>query len=153
MAYNQGSRMYTVSFSKVAITVVQDLWQIEAELVPLWIHGLWLGQSSDVGDAESEGLEVTMNRITDAVPADETASKGDPDDLAAKANISINETTQLVTGLDIHHTEVWHITAPLIWLPTPEQRPKVIVDDAFTIALITAPDDSILVSGTLYFSE
>ncbi|KKL84049.1 hypothetical protein LCGC14_1968710, partial [marine sediment metagenome] len=42
-------RMFSVSFTDVAVTAQQDLFQIEANTVPVIIHAIFLSQTSDVG--------------------------------------------------------------------------------------------------------
>ena len=46
-------RMYTVQFSEVSVSAQQDLFQIEALVVPAIIHSVSISQSSDVGDASA----------------------------------------------------------------------------------------------------
>ena len=63
--------MYSVEFNEVAVTAVQDLFQIEAVTVPIVIHECTISQRTDVGDAEAEALLIRMRgEITDAVTDD-----------------------------------------------------------------------------------
>ena len=52
-------RRYSVSFTDVAVTVQQDLFQLEALVVPAKLLGCTISQSSDVGDAAAEGLSIS----------------------------------------------------------------------------------------------
>jgi len=50
-------RMYAVTFEAVAVTAAQDFFELTpADDKPLLIHGIYLAQSSDVGDANDELL-------------------------------------------------------------------------------------------------
>ena len=147
-------RIYSFSFSEVAVTAQQDLFQIEALVVPAKLHAVYLSQSTDVGDAEAEGLSILIRRVTDAVTNDVAEVKMDGGDGAANADLAINETTELVTGAEIVHAEVWNIAqGPFIYLPPPEHRPLIVIGDVICINLNTTPADSITMSGTCYFSE
>lgn len=146
-------RLYSASFTEVAVTAQQDLFQIEANTVPAIIHAVFLSQSSDVGDASSEGLSVLIRRVTDAVTNDIAEVALDGGDSAANADLAVNETTELVTGAAVIHAESWNILTPFVYLPPPELRPVVQVGNALVVNLNTTPGDSITMSGTLYFEE
>ncbi len=145
-------RRFSVSFGDVAVSAAQDAFQIEAKTTPAILLGVFLSQSSDVGDAESEGLLVEICRVTDAVTNDLAEVKLDGGDNSANANLAINETTQLATGIERIHREVWHINQNFIYLPTPELQPVIEIDNALTVRL-AAPGDAITASGVLYFGE
>lgn len=146
-------RIYTVSFTEVAVTAQQDLFQIEAVTVPAIIHAVYLSQSSDVGDAAAEGLSILIRRVTDALTNVTAEAQLDTGDAAANADLNVNDTTELVTGAQNVHTEVWNIALPFVYLPPPELRIVIPVDDALTINLNTTPADEITMSGVMYFEE
>ena len=147
-------RKYSFAFTDVAVSAQQDLFQLEAQTVPLVLLGVYLSQSSDVGDAEAEGLSILIRRFTDAVTNDVTEVKLDGGDSAANANLAINETTELVTGTETIHSESWNIAqGPWIYLPPPEMRPVIQIGNGVAINLNTTPADSITMSGTCYFAE
>ena len=145
-------RMYSVSFEDVAITAAQDLFQIEAVTVPAILHRCIVSQSSDLGDAAAEGLLIRIRRVTDALTNVTAEALLDTGDSAALADLNVNDTTPLTTGAQTLHAESWNIALPWEWLPPPEQRIVVPVDDVVTINL-AAPADEITVSGVLYFEE
>lgn len=147
-------RVYSFSFSEVAVSAQQDFFQIEAQTVPAKLLAVYLSQSSDVGDAAAEGLSILIRRVTDTVTNDVTEVKMDGGDGAALANLAINETTELTTGAEIVHAEAWNIVqGPFIYLPPPELRPIIKIADTIVVNLNTTPADEITVSGTCYFSE
>ena len=146
-------RLYSASFTEVAVSAQQDLFQIEANTVPAIIHAVFLSQSSDVGDSESEGLSILIRRVTDTVTNDIAEVALDGGDAAANADLAINEITELTTGARTIHAEDWNILTPFTYLPTPELRPVVQVGNAIVVNLNTTPADAITMSGTLYFEE
>ena len=146
-------RGFTASFTEVAVTAQQDLFQIEAQTVPARLVGLYLSQTSDVGDASAEGLSILIRRVTDAVTNDITEAKLDNGSAAANANLAVNETTELVTGATTIHADSWVLPNNLLWLPTPEMYIVVEVGNTVVVNLNTTPADSLTMSGTLYFQE
>ncbi len=146
-------RMYTVSFEDVAVSAQQDLIQIEAKTVPAILHHATFSQNSDVGDSAAENLLIVIRRVTDSVTNDLAEVKLDPGDAAANANLAINETTELTTGAERILAENWNIALPWVWLPPPEMRVVVDVDNAVVFNLATTPADALTMSGTLTFEE
>lgn len=135
------------------MTAQQDFFQIEAQTVPAVLLGVFLSQSSDVGDAAAEGLSVLIRRFTDTVTNDVAEVKVDGGDGAALANLAINETTELVTGAEVVHSVAWNVLLPFEYIPPPEMRPVIQVGNGIAVNLNTTPADSITVSGTCYFAE
>lgn len=146
-------RMYTVSFTEIAVSAQQDLFQLEANTVPVTIHGVTLSQTSDEGDSAAENLSIMIARITDTVTDDLPSVQADSGDATQLADIAINETSELTTGLEVYHSEAWNIALPFIWMPPPEMRLIVKVTDAMVVNLNNTPNDSLTMSGTMYFSE
>ena len=146
-------RMYSVSFTGVAVTAQQDFFQIEGVTVPAIIHAVYLSQTSDVGDAAAESLSILIRRVTDALTNATAEAQLDTGDAAALADLNVNQTTELVTGAQNVHSEAWNIAMPFVYLPPPELRIIVPVGDVVTVNLNTTPSDSITMSGTMYFEE
>lgn len=144
-------RMYSVSFTEVAVTAQQDLFQVEALVVPATLHAVYLSQSSDTGDASAGAVSILIRRVTDAVTNDVAEVKLDSGSAAANADLAINETTELTTGAEIIHSEAWNIAMPFIYLPPPELRPTIVIGDALVVNMNTT--DTLTMSGTLYFEE
>ena len=145
--------MYSVSFTDVAVTADQDLFQIEAVTNPVILHACFISQNSDVGDSAAENLTIRIRHVTDAltnVTAEVKLQQADP---AALADLNVNDTTPLVTGAETIHVECWNIALPWVWLPPPELRIYVPVDEVVTVNLVANPADSLTMSGVLYFSE
>jgi len=146
-------RIYSVSFTDVAVSAAQDLFQIEANTVPAIIHAVYLSQNSDVGDAAAENLTVRLRRVTDALTNVTAEAQMDSGDAAANADLNVNDTTALTTGAATLHAEAWNIAMPFVYLPPPELRPIVEVGNVITVNLVSAPADALTMSGTMYFEE
>jgi hypothetical protein len=144
-------RMYTVQFTEVAVTAQQDLFQIEALVVPAIIHGVSISQSSDTGDSAAAMVSLQIRRATDAVTDDLATVQLDKGDATQNADVAINETTELVTGSEVIHSEVWNIALPFIWMPPPEMRIVIPVGDVVVVNMNTT--DTLTMSGTIYFEE
>ena len=147
------SRIYSASFTDVAVTADQDFFQIEAVTSPLIILGCWISQNTDFGDASAEHLTIRVRHVTDALTNATAEVNLNKADSAALADINVNDTTPLVTGAETIHVEAWNIAMPWVYLPPPELRPTCPVDDVITINLVANPADSLTCSGTLYFEE
>jgi len=145
------SRMYTVQFSEVAVSAQQDLFQIEALITPAIIHAVYISQSSDVGDASAAMVSIQLRKATDAVTDDLATVQLDEGDATQTADVAINETTELVTGQLIYHSEVWNIALPWVWLPPPEMRINVKIGEVLCVNMNTT--DTLTMSGTIYFEE
>ena len=146
-------RYFTADFLEVAVTAQQDLFQIEALTSEVILLGVVLGQTSDVGDAVAENLSIVIRRFTDVVTNDIAEAKLDEGSAALTADLAINETTELVTGTEVVHADVWNIALPFIWLPPPEMRIHIKVGEGLAVNLNTTPADSLTMSGTVYLGQ
>ena len=146
-------RYYSVSFTDVGVTADQDLFQIEAVTVPCTLIACYISQNSDPADSDAENLTIRIRRVTDTLTAAVTEVKLDQRDAAGLADVIVNDETPLTTGAETIHVEAWHIAQTWIWLPPPELRIIVPVDDTVTVNLIANPADSLTMSGVLYYSE
>ena len=147
--------LYSLEFNDVAVTVVQDLFQIEAVTVPVVIHEITVSQRTDTGDAEAEALLIRLRAgITNAVTDDLAGVPLNSYRTTANlSNLAINETAQIITGAVDVYSEAWNIALPFKYIPTPETRYMIAVGDAFVVDLATAPNDEITMSGTIIFEE
>ncbi len=148
-------RMYTASFEEVAVTAAQDLFQILAPADSVVIlHAVYVSQSSDAGDSESEQLNVLIHRGSTngsggSTPTPTPLHLGDA---AAGTVVEVNNTTPGTEGTFIH-AESFNVMAGMQYIPTPEMRPVISPSDLFHIELQSTPADSLTMSGTIYFEE
>lgn len=150
-------RAYSATFSAVAITAAQDLFEINAPSTkPVVILGCELGQYTEVGDAQDEFLSLTF--VTGYTTSGSggsafTALPLDPGDAAFGGTVEINNTTVANTGTAaIRHASAWSVRGQYIWLPPPEMR-VIIAAAGRGVLRITAPADSVTTNGTIYFAE
>lgn len=155
-------RIYTTKFKAVAVTAAQDLFEILAATgKPIFIHGFTLSQTTEVGDAQEEGLQITTNRGAGSVTSGSGGSTHTPapvnvDDTASGATVEINNTTIMSVGtgtLTELEAFAWNVRGPFDRWYTPETRPYIKPGDRWTLELETAPADSITMSGTVIFEE
>lgn len=146
------SGIFTLEFTNAATTAAQDMFQIEAITSSIIIHQIIVGQTLDVGDAAAENLEILIRRVTDVVTNVTAEGLVDPGSAVALANLNVNQTTQLVAGVDTIHAEIWNIALPFVYLPPPELRLKLRASDAIVVTLPN-PADPLTISGVMYFEE
>lgn len=153
-------RVYAASFSEVAVTAQVDFFEIlAASGKPFQIHSLHLSQSSDAGDAESEGLGLLVRRVTGAPTSGSGGSTATPtplvpNDTASGATVETNNTTQLSGGTSTTlHACAFNVLSGLDIIWTPETRPVIDASTRVVVELLTTPADSLTLSGTIYFEE
>lgn len=151
-------RMYTVTFSSVAVTAQQDLIAYVSPSTAITIiHGVEITQSTDVGDAQAEGLAILHKRGATTVGsggATYTPGALEGGTTAAGGTARTNDTTKSTGGTIVTlHSSNWIIQSPYIFLPTPEMRHVLPPSTRYAVELATTPADSITMSGTLYLEE
>ncbi len=151
-------RLYTMQFNGVAVTAAQDLFALVAGTnTPITVHEIFLSQSSEVGDAQEEGLSILLKQ--GATVAGSGGSAGtliprDVDDSASAATGRTNDTTIANTGTIVTHAAWnWNVRVPLQILFTPECRPYAKGGRRLVVGLATVPADSITMSGYITYSE
>ena len=151
-------RTFAVSFNAVAITAAQDLFEISpADDKPVRLLGLVVGQYSDVGDANSENLSLSIIRgytSSGSGGSAFTALPLDPNDSAAGFSAEINNTTVANTGTAVTlWSDVWNTQAGYqVWFPDGAQ-PQASQANTTIVVRITAPADSITTNATLMVQE
>lgn len=154
-------RLYTASFSAVAVSAAVDCFEIlAASGKPFFLHEVTLSQSSDYGDAAAEGLSVLLKRATGSYTSGSGGSTATPrphstNDAAAGPTAETNNTTQAAAGsgaLVTLRAEAFNVQAGYQYLPTPEQRPLFLPGEALVVS-ITAPADAVTLSGSVVFEE
>lgn len=155
MAYG---RIYAVSFSAVAVTAAQDLFEITpADDKPVEIVGIELGQSSDAGDAQDELLQISIIRGFTASGSGGSSPTPQPmkaTQSAAGFTAEVNNTTVANTGTAATlQTTCWNVRAGYInWFPE-GCEPGAGQGNTTIVVRQTAPADSLTMSGTLYVRE
>ena len=153
------NRIYTVTFSATAVTAQVDLFELRpADDKPIEVIGLFLGQSSDAGDAQAELLGYTVIRgfttsgSGGATPAPAPLNRSDT---AAGFSAETCNTTLATTGTTATlHADTFHVGAgEKLWLPEGCEWEASQADTSIVIRLNGAPADSLTMSGTCYVRE
>ena len=153
-------RNYTVSFSNVVISQVQDLVAIYANGMPFRVLEAWLSQSAST---TTSGVSLVLKTL----PAVTTQGSGGNvvtpqkyllGDSTPTVIAHINDTTQAVSSgtASVVRQDAWNITDPYLWNPvTPDDGPTVPAAGAFVFSMTSAPTSpqTVTVSGGLVIQE
>jgi hypothetical protein len=152
-------RVYTVVFDNVAVTAAQDFFEITpADDKPVRLLGIFLSQSSDVGDAAEEILRYSIVRGHATSGSGGTAPTPRPLDrsgAAAGCTAEVNNTTiaSAGTGVTLHH-DCFNVRSGLqLWFPPECCHEASQGDTTIVVRLLSTPADSLTMSGTLYLAE
>lgn len=150
--------IYSVSFSSVAVTAQQDFFEYTAPADAIAIiHMVELTQSTDVGDAQAEGLSILHKRGATVSGSGGTTPTPAPLEFgfaAAGGVAKVNNTTKANTGTIVTmRPGNWIIQSSYLWLPTPEFRHVLSPSQRYTVELATTPADSITVTGEMIVEE
>lgn len=151
-------RIYTATFGATAVAAVQDLFELVAPADAIVkIHRLHLSQTTDVGDAAEEILQVQLTSGHTSSGSGGGAVTPVPKELGDAAfggTCEANNTTQASAGTIVtHYNWSWNIRGPLEIVFTPEEAPILSPSRRACIELPAAPADSITCNGTLVFEE
>lgn len=160
-------RFYTIPLTNsggtagTGVTPIVDAIEIVAATgKPFWLHEVVLGQTSDYGDAQAEGLPFVIKRGTGSYTAGTggqsvTPAKHLTNDAAAGATAKICNTTQAVAGsgtITTLRAEPWNVQAGEQYTPTPETRFLFLPAEGCVISLAT-PADAITLIGSAVIEE
>lgn len=152
------SRIYTAQFTDVAVTAIQDLFEIVAPADAIVvIHDVHFSQKSDVGDAAEEILNIQFTSGHTTSGSGGTTPPAIPrefGDAAFGGTVEANNTTQASAGTIVtHYSWDWNIRGPFDKIWTPETRPILSPSRRACFELPVAPADSITMSGSVTFEE
>lgn len=149
-------RVYSASFSAVATTTATDLFELTcAADRPIDIMGWTIFQTTDLGDAQEEVISLTVERGVTAGTGGTASTEVDVGGRGeSTADTASNHmVTTAHTGGTVVLRKGWNIRIPEeFWLP-PELY--IYVDagtDPVTLTM-TAPADSITLSGSIFWRE
>ena len=156
-------RLYTVEFSGGSILNADgdiDWFEITpGDDRPVAVHGLFMSQTSDLGDAEEEILQWQVIRghtttgsgglapTIEAVVANDAA--------ATFTTEGLNDTVATSGTVDNGPVVGWNVRIPLEFWWSPETRPTASQANTLLVIrqLAAATDDLTGVAGTLYVEE
>lgn len=151
-------RIYTVTFSAVAVTGTSDLLEITpADDKPCDLIGIFLSQTTDFGDAADEGLQISVIRgFTTSGSGGSAPTPRPVDRNGATAGFAaeVNNTTVATTGTtNTLWIGGWNVrTEYALWLPEGCGL-NVSQADTTMVVRVSAPADSITASGTFVIEE
>ena len=152
------ARYYTVEFEGIAVSAAQDFFELtSADDKPIEIISGVIGQYSDMGDAEEEGLRLQIIRghtSSGSVGSTSTPAPLDPSGAAAGFTCEINNTTIASAGSAVNlHSESFNSRIGWFYNPVPEARIGANQTSLLVVRLLAAPGDELSMSGSLVIRE
>lgn len=153
-------RVYTCTFEGTAVTAAVDFFELTpGDDKPLEVLGLFLSQSSDVGDAAEEILRIKVIRghATTGTGGTQAATPRpvSANDAAAGFTYDTLNTTIASTGTAVDlHADAFNIRTGFgLWLPEGCEWGVGQGNTTLVVRLMAAPTDSLTMSGTVYVRE
>jgi len=151
--------MYHIFRTATAYTVAADLVEISpADDRAVVVHGFRVWQTTDLGDAAEEIIElqwVRGNATSGSGGASFTEVPKDPRAVAGGTTVEVGNTTAASAGTAVTvYATGWNVRAPLEVVFTPEQRIKV--DQGQTLLVLrmaAAPTDSLSIGVSVDIEE
>lgn len=150
--------VYSATFSAVAVTAAQDLFEIVAPANSrLVLREIKIGQYSDFGDAAAEILSILVMRGHATSGSGGSAATPAPlgvSTLPAGSTVEVNNTTPASGGSPVTlWADAMNIANGFSWKPR-ELDDRIIVEAGGRLVVrITAPADSLTLNGTIVFDE
>ena len=150
-------RMYSAQVTAVAVTLVQDLIEVNsaADSVTV-IHSIRVAQYSDVGDAAAEMLPVIISRGGGTAGSGGSTATAVPHHLGDAAfgggTIQFNNTTQSGTPVEIL-SDTFNIRSGWLYNPPPDERIVISPSAILVVELPVAPADSLTMEISITFEE
>lgn len=145
-------RMYAVVFEEVAVTAVQDLFEIVAAADSVVVvHSVQIAQSSDT-DSEQLAILVHRGSTSGSGGSSPTPSPLEIGDAAFGGTAEVNNTSQSTEGVFIY-ADAFNVLNGWLWMPTPETRPVLSPSGRLIVELQTAPADELTMSGAMLVEE
>ncbi len=153
-------RIYSCEFEAVAVTAQVDFFEVTpADDKPVAILGLFLYQSTDVGDAASEILRyrVIRGHSTGGSGGGTPTPRPVENSVTAAAGFTAETCNTTIasagTGINLHSGCFNIAVGEALWLPQGCQWGASQADTTIVVRLMAAPADSLTMSGSLYVAE
>jgi hypothetical protein len=151
-------RIYTIPMDAVAVTAVQDLFEIVSGSAAVTrLLAVYVGQSSDAGDAEDEQLRVQIIRAASTSGSGGASVTPAPlfaGDTAFTGTAERNNTTQATGGSPVTLlADTFNVRAGWVYRPTEREIITIAPSVRLAIALPAAPADSLTMSGYCVIEE
>lgn len=154
-------RFYTIPLTPTSVAAAVDVFELLAAAgKPFILHEITLSQSSDFGDTQAEGLQVTIKRATGSFTSgtggsSPTIAKHLTNDAACGITAELVNTTQASAGsgaLTTMRNDSFNIQIGYSYLPPPEHRYLYLPTEACIVS-ISAPADAITLLGNAVVEE
>jgi hypothetical protein len=152
--------VYTVSFDQQSFTAANadyDFFELDAAAEkPIEIVAIFIGNKSEVGDAQEEmvAFSVVRGNATTGNGTSTTPRPLDASDGAASFTAEVVSSTPASAGTAVNlHVDTFNIRTGLQLIFPPDMRPKTQGADLLCVRLLTALADDATLSGTLYVRE
>lgn len=147
--------MYAAPMDAIAVTTATDLFHLTATAdSPILIHELDLCQTTDLGDAAEEVLRIGVYTGVTGGSGGTAATEVALGDSAAVTGVVLMANSSISTGGTLEWVIGWNIRVPLEKIWTPETRIRCDAgEDPIAFRLLSAPADSVTISGTLVWEE
>jgi hypothetical protein len=154
-------RRYYIPLPATAVSAAIDLLEILAAAgKPFRLVSVKVSQSSDYGDAQAEGLSISIKRATGSYTSGSggstvTPAKQSTNDPAAGPTAETFNASQAAAGsgaLTTIDSDAFNVQAGYLYLPPENDQPLFLPTEACVISM-TVPNDSITVSGTAVIEE
>lgn len=153
------SRTFKATSGPVAVTAQQDLFELTpADESKVTLIAVYVTQTTEVGDAEEEQLDVLIRRghsTSGSGGSAGTEEPVDPDGAAPTAAIEFNNTTIASAGTteDLHR-EAFNNRVGLRYVPVDEERDICTQAESTIVGrLLTTPADSVTMIVTVVWKE
>lgn len=149
--------VFTATFSAVAVSLAQDLFEIVAHSSSrVEICEIDIGQYSDAGDAQDELLSILIirgNTTSGSGGSSVTPRNFFSGSRAAVSTVEANNTTVASAGSPVTmHASSFNVRAGWYHRPPPGERIILEAGERLVVR-ITAPADEVTMNGTLKFRE
>lgn len=148
-------RIYNLPLAPTAVTVAVDLVELVAAATHIIVvHGIELGQFTELGDAAEEQLKLAFKSGQTTSGSGGTASIVPIPlligDAAHGTTVEVFNTTKASLGTIVtHKVWSWNVRTSFWWYPPPEQRLIIVPSARATLELVDAPADSITIGGQI----
>lgn len=152
-------RIARIPINQVQVSAAQDLFSIKAAKAKgVRIHGFYISQSSDFGDAQEEGMVLALKRFNSAATQGSGGSSATAvpqmtsDTLGFTARI--NDTTRSSGGSPtVEEPHTWNVRVPYCFFYPPELRPYIAPDELKTLELVSPGADAVTLTGWMAVEE
>jgi len=148
-------RFYNLPLVRTAVTAAVDLAELLTAATHICkIHGIELSQSTEVGDAAEEQLQLAfkVGQTTGGSGGNTGVTPAPilPGDAAHGMTVETFNTTKASAGTIVTHKNWdWNIRVPFDKIFTPEQCLIIPPSTRATLELVGAPADSITIGGQI----